>query len=125
MLPGAPDRTAIGPAFDPASAAAAPTPRVTDNFGGTSGAPDWSGKVARLSGPDPGTYTEVVTDLPRPIKDHGSRCVLCGRTDPVRRPVGAPRGAATTAPDGSGVRPRSGNSVTIHSVAAAFRAYSN
>ncbi|WP_306745480.1 hypothetical protein [Saccharothrix yanglingensis] len=37
----------------------------------------------------------------------------------------APPGAATTATDGSGVRPRSGNFVTIHSVAAAFRAYSN
>ncbi|MGM1061481.1 Ig-like domain-containing protein [Saccharothrix sp. Mg75] len=77
-LPGAPNRTVIGLAFDPASTAAAPVLWVTDNFGGTSNAPDWSGKVARLSGPDLGTYTEVVTDLPRSIKDHESNSLAFG-----------------------------------------------
>jgi glucose/arabinose dehydrogenase len=77
-LPGAPNRTVIGLAFDPASTAAAPVLWITDNFGGTSGAPDWSGKIARLSGPDLGTYTEVVTDLPRSIKDHETNSLAFG-----------------------------------------------
>ncbi|GAB2976811.1 Ig-like domain-containing protein [Saccharothrix stipae] len=77
-LPGAPNRTVIGLAFDPASTAAAPVLWVTDNYGGTSNAPDWSGKVARLSGPDLGVYTEVVTDLPRSIRDHESNSLAFG-----------------------------------------------
>ncbi|MFD7659898.1 Ig-like domain-containing protein, partial [Actinosynnema sp. NPDC059797] len=77
-LPGAPNRTVIGLAFDPASTPAAPVLWVTDNFGGTSNAPDWSGKVARLSGPDLGVYTEVVTDLPRSVKDHETNSLAFG-----------------------------------------------
>ncbi|MEU4743638.1 Ig-like domain-containing protein, partial [Actinosynnema sp. NPDC023658] len=77
-LPGAPNRTVIGLAFDPASTAAAPVLWVTDNYGGTSNAPDWSGKIARLGGADLGTYTEVVTDLPRSVKDHESNSLAFG-----------------------------------------------
>ncbi|MFT7838705.1 Ig-like domain-containing protein [Saccharothrix sp. BKS2] len=77
-LPGAPNRTVIGLAFDPASTPSAPVLWVTDNFGGTSNAPDWSGKVARLSGPDLATYTEVVTDLPRSVKDHETNSLAFG-----------------------------------------------
>ncbi|CCH30852.1 Ig-like domain-containing protein [Actinosynnema sp. NPDC047251] len=75
-LPGAPNRTVIGLAFDPTSTQ--PVLWVTDNFGGVADAPDWSGKIARLSGPDLGTYTEVVTDLPRSIKDHESNSLAFG-----------------------------------------------
>lgn len=77
-LPGAPNRTVIGLAFDPASTAAAPVLWVTDNHGGTSAAPDWSGKIARLGGPDLGTYTEVVTDLPRSVRDHETNSLAFG-----------------------------------------------
>ncbi|QFZ17921.1 Ig-like domain-containing protein [Saccharothrix syringae] len=77
-LPGAPNRTVIGLAFDPASTPSAPVLWVTDNYGGTSNAPDWSGKIARLSGPDLGTYTEVVTDLPRSVKDHETNSLAFG-----------------------------------------------
>ncbi|MEU5696637.1 Ig-like domain-containing protein [Actinosynnema sp. NPDC020468] len=75
-LPGAPDRTVIGLAFDPSSTT--PVLWVTDNFGGTANAPDWSGKIARLSGPDLSVYTEVVTDLPRSIKDHETNSLAFG-----------------------------------------------
>ncbi|MEV0679066.1 Ig-like domain-containing protein [Actinosynnema sp. NPDC050436] len=75
-LPGAPNRTVIGMAFDPRSTQ--PVLWITDNFGGTANAPDWSGKVARLSGPDLGTYTEVVTDLPRSVKDHETNSLAFG-----------------------------------------------
>ncbi|GGP71042.1 Ig-like domain-containing protein [Saccharothrix coeruleofusca] len=77
-LPGAPDRTVIGLAFDPASTAANPVLWITDNHGGTANAPDWSGRIARLSGPDLSVYTEVVTDLPRSVKDHESNSLVFG-----------------------------------------------
>ncbi|MBB5958034.1 glucose/arabinose dehydrogenase [Saccharothrix tamanrassetensis] len=77
-LPGAPNRTVIGLAFDPKSTAAAPVLWVTDNYGGTSNAPDWSGKIARLSGPNLGVYQEVVADLPRSIKDHETNSLAFG-----------------------------------------------
>ncbi len=75
-LPGAPNRTVLGLAFDPTSSA--PVLWITDNYGGTSNAPDWSGKLARLSGPNLETYTEVLTDLPRSIKDHETNSLAFG-----------------------------------------------
>ena len=79
-LPGAPNRTVIGLAFDPASTAAAPILWVSDNyeFVGTYDVPDWSSKIARLSGADLGAYTEVVTNLPRSVKDHETNSLAFG-----------------------------------------------
>ncbi|GIE36181.1 hypothetical protein Ait01nite_092260 [Actinoplanes italicus] len=79
-LPGQPNRTVIGMAFDPASTAAAPILWVTDNYQytGTSNVPDWSGRIGRLSGPDLGTYTAVVTNLPRSVKDHETNSLAFG-----------------------------------------------
>jgi hypothetical protein len=79
-LPGQPNRTVIGMAFDPASTAAAPILWVTDNYQyvGASNVPDWSGRIGRLSGPDLGTYTAVVTNLPRSVKDHETNSLAFG-----------------------------------------------
>jgi Bacterial Ig-like domain len=79
-LPGAPARTVIGMAFDPASTAAAPILWVTDNYEyvGPLDVPDWSGRVGRLSGPDLSTYTPVVTGLPRSVKDHETNSLAFG-----------------------------------------------
>ncbi|MFF5290278.1 Ig-like domain-containing protein [Paractinoplanes globisporus] len=79
-LPGAPNRTIIGLAFDPASTAAAPILWISDNyeFVGAYDVPDWSSKIARLTGPDLGTYTEVVTNLPRSVKDHETNSLAFG-----------------------------------------------
>jgi hypothetical protein len=79
-LPGRPNRTVIGMAFDPASTASAPVLWVTDNYqyAGTSNVPDWSGRIGRLSGPDLGTYTAVVTNLPRSVKDHETNSLAFG-----------------------------------------------
>ncbi|WP_308285484.1 Ig-like domain-containing protein [Actinoplanes hulinensis] len=79
-LPGQPNRTVIGMAFDPASTAAAPILWVTDNYQytGTSNVPDWTGRVGRLSGPDLGTYTSVVVNLPRSVKDHETNSLAFG-----------------------------------------------
>ncbi|MFI5841843.1 Ig-like domain-containing protein [Catenuloplanes sp. NPDC051500] len=79
-LGGAPNRTVIGLAFDPASTAAAPVLWITDNyqFAGTLNVPDWSSHIARLSGPDLSVYTDVVTNLPRSVKDHETNSLAFG-----------------------------------------------
>ncbi|GIF23809.1 hypothetical protein BJ973_004421 [Actinoplanes tereljensis] len=79
-LPGAPARTVIGMAFDPASTAAAPILWVTDNyeFVGPLDVPDWSGRIGRLSGTDLATYTSVVVNLPRSVKDHETNSLAFG-----------------------------------------------
>ncbi|WP_433362448.1 Ig-like domain-containing protein [Actinoplanes sp. CA-142083] len=100
-LPGAPDRTIIGLAFDPASTAAAPILWISDNyeFVGAYDVPDWSSKIARLSGPDLGTYTEVVTNLPRSVKDHETNSLAFGPDGALYFPQGANN--AMGAPDGA------------------------
>jgi Bacterial Ig-like domain len=79
-LPGAPARTIIGMAFDPASTAAAPILWITDNYEyvGPLNVPDWSGRIGRLSGADLGTYTSEVVGLPRSVKDHESNSLAFG-----------------------------------------------
>jgi hypothetical protein len=79
-LAGAPARSIIGMAFDPASTAAAPILWITDNYEyvGPLDVPDWSGRIGRLTGPDLGTYTPVVVDLPRSVKDHETNSLAFG-----------------------------------------------
>ncbi|GAB7044459.1 hypothetical protein JCM9533A_83100 [Catenuloplanes niger JCM 9533] len=79
-LAGAPDRTVIGLAFDPASTPAAPILWITDNYeySGPLNVPDWSSHIARLSGPDLSVYTDVVTNLPRSVKDHETNSLAFG-----------------------------------------------
>jgi Bacterial Ig-like domain len=79
-LAGAPARTIIGMAFDPASTAAAPILWITDNYqyAGPLNVPDWSGRIGRLTGADLGTYTSVVTGLPRSVKDHETNSLAFG-----------------------------------------------
>jgi glucose/arabinose dehydrogenase len=74
-LPGAPARTVIGMAFDPAGAL-----WVTDNYEyvGPLDVPDWSGRIGRLTGPDHGTYTPMVVNLPRSVKDHETNSLAFG-----------------------------------------------
>ncbi|XVU28261.1 Ig-like domain-containing protein [Actinoplanes sp. CA-054009] len=70
-------RTVIGMAFDPASTAAAPILWVTDNYEyvGPLNVPDWSGRIGRLSG---NTYTPMVVNLPRSVKDHETNSLAFG-----------------------------------------------
>jgi hypothetical protein len=79
-LPGAPARSVIGMAFDPASTAAAPILWITDNYEyvGPLNVPDWSGRIGRLSGTDLGTYTSEVVGLPRSVKDHETNSLAYG-----------------------------------------------
>ncbi|MEU8819055.1 Ig-like domain-containing protein [Actinoplanes sp. NPDC048796] len=73
-------RTVIGMAFDPASTAAAPILWVTDNdeYVGPLNVPDWSGRIGRLSGADLTTYTPMVVNLPRSVKDHETNSLAFG-----------------------------------------------
>lgn len=81
-LPGAPNRTILGLAFDPASTASNPILWISSNtmYAGESppSQPDWSSKIAKLSGPDLDTYTEVITNLPRSVKDHETNSLAFG-----------------------------------------------
>ncbi|MBJ7357901.1 malectin domain-containing carbohydrate-binding protein [Nocardioides sp.] len=73
---GAPNRTIIGLAFDPASTAANPILWITDNYAYLgSDVPDFTGAVSRLSGPNLENYQEVVVNLPRSIKDHETNSI--------------------------------------------------
>ncbi len=74
-LPGAPARTIIGMAFDPAGAL-----WVTDNyeFVGPLNVPDWSGRIGRLTGAALGTYTPMIVGLPRSVKDHETNSLAFG-----------------------------------------------
>jgi hypothetical protein len=105
-LPGAPARTIIGMAFDPASTAAAPILWVTDNYEyvGPLNVPDWSGRVGRLSGAGLSTYTSVVVGLPRSVKDHETNSLAFGPDGAVYLSQGANN--AMGAPDSTwGNRP--------------------
>ncbi|GGL95159.1 hypothetical protein GCM10011594_13590 [Nakamurella endophytica] len=73
---GAPNRTVIGMAFDPASTPTNPVLWITDNYAYLgSDVPDFTGSIARLSGPNLENYQEVVVNLPRSIKDHETNSI--------------------------------------------------
>ncbi len=73
-------RTVIGMAFDPASTAANPILWITDDapFLGTQDVPQFSGRVAKLSGANLGTYQAILTGLPRSVKDHETNSAAFG-----------------------------------------------
>lgn len=73
-------RTIVGLAFDPAATAANPILWVTNDFSwtGSSDAPDWSGKITRLSGAALGNAQNYVVGLPRSIRDHETNSLAFG-----------------------------------------------
>ncbi|MEU5878698.1 Ig-like domain-containing protein [Spirillospora sp. NPDC047279] len=81
-LPGAPNRTVIGLAFDPASTATNLILWISSNtmYRGENppSQPDWSSRIARLSGANLATYTEVIAGLPRSVKDHETNSLAFG-----------------------------------------------
>ena len=70
-------RTIIGLKFDPASTADNLILWISNNafWDGTQNAPDWSGKISRLSGPNLETVKDYVIGLPRSIRDHQTNSV--------------------------------------------------
>ena len=71
-------RQLIGMTFDPAATAANPILWVTHGYYAFSDAPDWSGKVTRLSGPTLATVQDYVVGLPRSIRDHETNSLAFG-----------------------------------------------
>ncbi|WP_436499757.1 Ig-like domain-containing protein [Actinokineospora sp. HUAS TT18] len=107
-LPGAPNRTVLGLAFDPASTAANLILWITSNtmYAGEIpfNQPDWTSKIAKLSGPNLATYTEVVTNLPRSVLDHQTNSLAFGPDGALYVPQGGSN--AMGAPDSAwGDRP--------------------
>jgi uncharacterized repeat protein (TIGR01451 family) len=63
-------RMLIGLRFDPSSTASDLVLWVTHGAWAFTNAPDWSGKLTRMSGPELGTVQDYVVGLPRSIRDH-------------------------------------------------------
>ncbi len=70
-------RTIIGLKFDPASTADNLILWISNNYfwDGSQQAPEWSGKITRLSGPNLDTVQDYVTGLPRSIRDHETNSI--------------------------------------------------
>ena len=64
------DRAIIGLAWDPAATSTNLILWVTHGGAALTNAPDWTGKLSRLSGTTLGTYQDYVTNFPRSYKDH-------------------------------------------------------
>jgi hypothetical protein len=60
----------IGLAFDPGAPAGTLVLWVTHGASALQDAPDWSGKLSKLTGPDLAGYQDVVVNFPRSSKDH-------------------------------------------------------
>ena len=63
-------RAAIGLAFDPTSTSNNLIAYISHQSGGLSNAPEWDGKISRISGANLQTEEVLITDLPRSIRDH-------------------------------------------------------
>ncbi|MEO6095342.1 MAG: Ig-like domain-containing protein [Fibrobacteria bacterium] len=68
----------IGMVFDPAATSANPVLWITANHRTLTGAPDWSGKIVRLSGANLETVVNYVVGLPRAVRDHMSNSLAWG-----------------------------------------------
>ncbi|MEH6406134.1 MAG: Ig-like domain-containing protein [Leeuwenhoekiella sp.] len=64
------NRLIIGLVFDPSSTADNLVAYVTHSMAALTKAPEWDGKLTRLSGPNLSTVEDVLIHLPRSIRDH-------------------------------------------------------
>ncbi|SIS82960.1 PKD repeat-containing protein [Zobellia uliginosa] len=63
-------RTSVGLVFDPAATSSNLIAYVSHDSGGLNSAPDWDGKISKLTGANLENEQLLVTDLPRSTKDH-------------------------------------------------------
>ncbi|GBF06812.1 glycosyl hydrolase family protein [Deinococcus aerius] len=70
-------RTIIGMKFDPLSTPDNLSLWISNNYfwDGSANAPDWSGKITRLSGPNLENVQDYVIGLPRSIRDHETNSI--------------------------------------------------
>jgi fibronectin type 3 domain-containing protein len=72
------DRAIIGLTFDPKSTASNLIAYVSSNAPSLENAPDWSGKITKLTGANLSTATDLITNLPRSIRDHMTNQMVFG-----------------------------------------------
>lgn len=70
--------TILGLAFDPSSTATNVVVWVSVNAYAFNNAPDWSGKITRLSGTDLSVVQDYVVGLPRSVRDHMTNSPVFG-----------------------------------------------
>jgi hypothetical protein len=68
-------RAIIGLTFDPTATATNLILWVTHGPAALTNAPDWSGKLSKLTGSTLGTVKDILVNLPRSIKDHMSNSI--------------------------------------------------
>ena len=71
-------RMLVGLTFDPASTASNLILWVSHSLFAFNSAPDWEGKITRLSGPNLETVQDYVVNLPRSIRDHVTNSIAFG-----------------------------------------------
>ncbi|MBC8160026.1 MAG: choice-of-anchor D domain-containing protein [Roseiflexaceae bacterium] len=83
-------RAIIGMAFDPAASAGNLLLWVSHNGEYVqNGAPDWTGKISRLSGPNLATKQDYVINLPHSAKDHMVNSLAFGPDGKLYVPIGS------------------------------------
>lgn len=99
------NRAIIGMAFDPAATAGNLVLWISHNGEYVqTNAPDWTGKISRLSGPNLATKQDYVINLPHSFKDHMVNSLAFGPDGKLYVTVGS--NSAMGAPDGAwGNRP--------------------
>ncbi|HEX4794917.1 MAG TPA: Ig-like domain-containing protein [Humisphaera sp.] len=90
-------RLVSGFAFDPTSTAANPIIWVSNGFYGQTNAPDWDGKITKMSGPNLATVQDMVIHLPRSILNHMTNTPAFGPDGALYIPQGS--NTAYGAPD--------------------------
>ncbi|HEV2689740.1 MAG TPA: Ig-like domain-containing protein, partial [Bryobacteraceae bacterium] len=90
-------RLTTGFAFDPASTAANPILWVSNGFFGQTNAPDWDGKITKMSGANLATVQDVIVHLPRSILNHMTNTPTFGPDGALYIPQGS--NTAFGAPD--------------------------
>jgi fibronectin type 3 domain-containing protein len=76
-------RAIIGLTFDPAATSSNLILWVTHGGSALKEAPDWTGKLSRLSGTNLTTYQDYVTNFPRSIKDHMTNSIAFKTGEPT------------------------------------------
>ncbi|MEM8929083.1 MAG: PKD domain-containing protein, partial [Bacteroidota bacterium] len=99
-------RAAIGLTFDPNSTSGNLIAYISHQSGGLSGAPEWDGKISRISGDNLQTEEVLLTDLPRSIRDHLTNSIAFRPGEPNVFYFNQGSNSAAGAPDGAwGNRP--------------------
>ncbi|MDT7827289.1 malectin domain-containing carbohydrate-binding protein [Pricia sp. S334] len=94
-------RTSVGMVFDPAATAGNLIAYVSHDSGGLNGAPDWDGKISRLTGANLENEELLVTDLPRSTKDHLTNSLTFRPGEPNMLYFNQGSNSAAGKPDGS------------------------